>query len=145
MYYLFGMLKKYGVSRTQALRLAPEGNYAVKVDNKAFRSLCEIASTEAFEVMIFVGNQGTIQIHTGTIKKLMDYGTWFNIMDPDFNLHLNEEEIVESWIVRKPTEDGTVTALEVFDKEGEIILQMFGKRKPGQPELEAWRKAVDQL
>lgn len=138
----FGMLRKYRVSRTQALRLAPKGNYAVKTSPDAFSRLCEMASKEAFEIMIFVGNKATIQIHTGPVHKLMEYGEWYNIMDPDFNLHLNESKIESAWIVRKPTDDGMVTALELFDADGEIILQMFGKRKPGQAELEEWRKAV---
>lgn len=141
----FGMLRKYKVSRTQALRLAPEGNYAVQVANNTFSELCELVAERNFEIMIFVGNKATIQIHTGPIKKLMEYGEWYNIMDPEFNLHLNETMIDTSWIVRKPTEDGVVTALEVFDTDGEIILQMFGKRKPGQVELEEWRTAVAQI
>jgi putative heme degradation protein len=29
--------------------------------------------------------------------------------------------------VKKPTEDGEVTAIEVFNKEGDFIVQFFGK------------------
>lgn len=141
-HHFFGMLKKYGVTRTQALRLAPEGNYAVKVDNKALRNIITSAAEDQTPIMIFVGNQGMIQIHTGPVKKLLDHNEWFNIMDPDFNLHIKEPAITESWIVRKPSEDGVVTALECFNSEGEQIVQLFGKRKPGIPELESWRSIV---
>ena len=48
-------------------------------------------------------------------------------------------------MTRKPTEDGIVTAVEVFDADGEIIATLFGKRKPGQPELELWREIVAKL
>jgi len=95
--------------------------------------------------MVFVGNKGNIQIHTGPIRKTMWHENWFNIMDPDFNMHLDMSKIAQTWVVRKPTEDGVVTAIEVFNEAGDIIVQFFGKRKPGIPELEIWREAVEKL
>jgi putative hemin transport protein len=138
----YGLVKKHRLSRTQALRLAPEGGYAVPVDNKAFREVLTQAAAKEIPVMVFVGNKGMIQIHTGEVKKLMDVPEWFNVIDPDFNLHVREAAIVSSWVVRKPTTDGMVTALECFDAKGEQIVQLFGKRKPGIPELEEWRAIV---
>jgi putative hemin transport protein len=35
-----------------------------------------------------------------------------------------------------------VTSLELFDDKGEMIVQFFGKRKPGNPELESWRELI---
>lgn len=141
-HHFFGMLKKYGVTRTQALRIAPQGNYAVKVDNLACRNLLELAAKEGVEIMVFVGNPGMIQIHTGPVKKVLEAKGWYNVLDPDFNLHIKEAEITDSWVVRKPTEDDVVTALECFNKDGEQIVQLFGKRKPGIPELTSWRDIV---
>ena len=83
-----------------------------------------------------------IQIHTGPVKKVADVRGWYNVLDPDFNLHIKDSEITDTWVVRKPTEDGVVTALECFNKEGEQIVQLFGKRKPGIPEQEGWRAIV---
>ncbi|HCY46458.1 MAG TPA: hypothetical protein DHU89_07215 [Flavobacteriales bacterium] len=51
----------------------------------------------------------------------------------------------ESWIVRKPTEDGTVTSLEIFNKEGNMMVQFFGKRKPGIPELDQWKDVIKEV
>jgi putative hemin transport protein len=50
--------------------------------------------------------------------------------------------IDSAWVVWKPTEDGSVTSLELFDADGELIASLFGKRKPGQQEDEAWRALV---
>ena len=141
----FGLLKKYKVTRTQALRLAPEGNYAVKVNPIAFRKVVTLAAERDTPIMVFVGNKGMIQIHTGPVKRLLDHQEWFNIMDPDFNLHVKEPSLKDVWIVRKPTTDGTVTALECFDAEGKQVVQLFGKRKPGIPELEAWREIIAEV
>lgn len=141
----FGMLKKFGVTRTQALRLAPNEHYAKKVDNNTVVKMLEGAAEQKLPIMCFVGNRGNIQIHTGLVRKTMWHNQWFNVMDPDFNLHLDTSKIAQTWIVRKPTEDGDVTAIEVFNEMGEIIVQFFGKRKPGIPELQEWRDLVASL
>ena len=141
----FMMLRKFGVSRVQALRLAPDATFAKKIDNEKVVSLLEQASARDLPIMVFVGNRGNIQIHTGNVKKVMWHGPWFNVLDPNFNLHLDTSRIADTWVVRKPTDDGMVTAVEVFDKNGEIIVQFFGKRKPGIPELETWRDLVAEL
>lgn len=141
----FGMLKKFGVTRTQALRLAPNEHFAKKVDNNTVVKMLEGAAEQKLPIMCFVGNRGNIQIHTGLVRKTLWHNQWFNVMDPDFNLHLDTSKISQTWIVRKPTEDGDVTALEVFNEMGEIIVQFFGKRKPGIPELQEWRELVASL
>jgi putative hemin transport protein len=140
----FMMTRKFGVSRTQALRLAPEG-FTQKIDSSKVVNVLEDASEKQLPIMIFVGNRGIIQIHTGNVKKTLWHQQWFNVMDPDFNLHLDVTKIAEAWIVKKPTEDGEVTAIEVFNKEGDFIVQFFGKRKPGIPELQEWKNLVADL
>ncbi len=140
----FSMLRKFGVTRTQALRLA-SSEFVTKVDNVKVVNLLEMASEKQIPIMVFVGNRGIIQIHTGEINKIFWQNTWINVMDPDFNLHLETSKIVDVWVVKKPTEDGMVHALEVFNKDGEFIVQFFGKRKPGIPELPEWKSLVEEL
>ncbi len=137
----FMMLRKFGVTRTQALRLAPEG-YATKIENSKVINVLEDASEQQLPIMIFVGNRGIIQIHTGEVNKTLWHQQWFNVMDPDFNLHLDTTKIAETWITKKPTEDGEVNSVEVFNKEGDFIVQFFGKRKPGIPELQGWKDLI---
>lgn len=140
----FPLLRRHKVGREQALRLAgPE--FAVPVGNAAMRTLLESAAADSLPIMVFVGNHGMIQIHTGPVRKLVATGPWFNVLDPAFNLHLREGGIASSWLVRKPTTDGTVTSLELFDHDGGLVVSFFGKRKPGQPELPAWRRLAESL
>ena len=140
----FMLLRKFGAARTQALRLAgPER--ALPVTNATTRALLESASAREVPIMIFVSNPGNIQIHTGPVKNVKVMGPWLNVLDPEFNLHLREDRIATSWIVRKPTRDGVVTSLEIFDADGENITLFFGKRKPGQPEDPAWRDLIAAL
>jgi putative hemin transport protein len=79
------------------------------------------------------------------VHKVFESNGWFNVMDEDFNLHLREAGVATSWVVRKPTTDGLVTALELYDAAGELVAQFFGERKPGKPELPAWRELAETL
>lgn len=137
----YGMTRKYGVSRRQALRLAPEG-FTTALTNNAMRETVTSAAKSGLPIMVFIGNKGMIQIHTGEVKNLVDVPEWFNIIDPDFNMHVREGAITESWVVRKPSVDGTVTAVECYDAQGTLVVQFFGKRKPGIPELPEWAALV---
>ncbi len=140
----FILLKKHGLTRTQGLRLAPKG-YANQITLPSLIAILNQAVVTDLQIMVFTGNAGCIQIHTGYIKRLVQTGPWFNVLDPDFNLHLNTDEVAAVWLVKKPTVDGIVTSIEVFDTLGNIIVQFFGKRKPGLPELEPWRLITSEL
>ena len=88
---------------------------------------------------------GCVQIHTGPVETLKTMGPWFNVLDPGFNLHLREDAIAHAWVVRKPTKDGIVTSLEIFDDRDRVIAIVFGKRKEGEPESEVWRGLLARL
>ncbi|ABG57952.1 ChuX/HutX family heme-like substrate-binding protein [Cytophaga hutchinsonii] len=60
-------------------------------------------------------------------------------------MHLNLNEITDTWVVKKPTADGEVTSIECFNKDRELMVQFFGLRKPGKPELEEWKTLVESL
>jgi len=140
----FGLLREFDVGRLQALRLAgPE--FACQVTAGGLAQALEAADANETPIMVFAGNPGCIQIHTGAVKNLKRMGPWFNVLDPDFNLHLREDAIASAWAVFKPTRDGVVTALELYDRDGFCFAQMFGARKPGKPELQAWRDIVAAL
>lgn len=133
-----GLLTRFGVTRTQGLRLAGPTR-ARPVAPTALRETLTAAAERALPIMVFVGNRGCIQIHTGPVMTLRETGPWFNVLDPTFNLHLRETAIDTAWVVSKPTDDGVVTSLELFDAAGEAIATLFGSRKPGKPEDPNWR------
>jgi len=138
------LMNDYHVSRPQAMRLAA-GKFTWRASKGSFRKVLQKAAEDNFPIMVFVGNQGCLQIHTGPIKKLAQYGTWYNVLDYEFNLHINEEGIDKAWAVCKPTADGPVHSLEYYDAQGSLIVQFYGKRKPGQPEHEPWTALWESL
>lgn len=140
----FPLLKKFNVDRTDALRLGRE-RFTWKVSNRATDQMLSLASAQHVPIMVFVRNSGMIQIHSGPVRTIRRIDPWLNVLDPEFNLHLREDHIASSWVVEKPTEDGVVTSLELFDSGGEQIATFFGARKPGKPELESWRTITNQV
>ncbi len=144
----FGLLRLHGVARAQALRLA-QGRFTQPLSRQAVRALLLEAAFDGTPIMCFVGSGGCTQIHTGPVQRIepMDIrGTsWLNVLDPGFNLHLREDAIASTWVVQKPTTEGVVTSVEVFDEAGEVMAMFFGARQPGVPELPAWRALVERL
>lgn len=141
-HHFFAMLKHHRLERTQALRLAGR-EWAEPLATGALPALFEEAGQQAIPIMVFVGNRHCIQIHTGPVHNLRWMQDWFNVLDPAFNLHLKTPGLAELWRVRKPSSDGIITAWEGFDARGELIIQLFGARKPGMPELAAWRELAE--
>jgi putative hemin transport protein len=148
----FGMLKKHKVQRYHALELG-EGKFTYQVDpQRTPNHILDSASATKLPIMIFAGNRGNLQIHQGKVRtiRVLDRGhtgpeRWLNILDPDFNMHLKQNDVHKAWVVKKPTSDGEVTSVELFDREKNLIAQFFGLRKPGIHELEAWRKLVCEI
>lgn len=141
-HHFFALLKAHQVCRTQALRLAGE-QWAERLDPIQLPLLLQEAGVQGVPVMVFVCNRHMIQIHTGPVSNLCWMDEWFNVLDPAFNLHLKAQQVRELWRVRKPSVDGLVTSWEAYDAQGELIVQLFGARKPGKPELTAWRALAE--
>ncbi len=147
----FGLLKEYNLHRHFALELA-DGEFTTRINPSATISLLKKAAAAKLPIMIFAGNHGNLQIHQGPVKtiRLLERGheadqKWLNVLDPKFNLHMRQDHIATAWVVKKPTKDGVVTSIEVFDQNKDLIAQFFGLRKPGQEELQSWRDLVAEL
>lgn len=138
------LLRQFGVTRTQALRLAGR-DLANPVDPSLVSLFLETLSEQQLEIMVFVASRGVVQIHSGPIRNLKRTGPWFNVLDETFSLHLREDAVAKAWVVRKPTVDGVVSSLELYDADGGTIALLFGKRKPGLAENEAWRRILEAL
>jgi putative hemin transport protein len=143
-HYFHGLLRTFNITRVHATRLV-EGAYSRSVAPLTVVDCLEKAAANTIPMLIFVGNHANIQIHGGPIERTAWKDQWFNVLDPRFNLHLATDGIAESWITTKPVKGGTVTALECYDREGEVIVSLFGHRKEKQQEREDWRGLIQTL
>ena len=138
------LIKRYGIDRLTAFEVAgPDLAHRVSLD--AVEMALTACQADGIPLMTFVSNTGAVQIHTEVPKRLLRTGPWFNILDPDFNLHLNTDGLASVWISRRPTVDGWVTSLEAFDRDGRSVVQFFGERGEGKRERDDWRALMDNL
>lgn len=141
----FGLLSRLGVGRHQALRLGGP-DLATPLDPGAVARLLTRAAGSGVPIMCFVGNPGCLQIHSGPIATVAPMGPWLNILDPDFNLHLRQDQVARVWAVRKPTTGhGLITSVELFDAADTLVCQFFGVRAEGGDERADWRALVAEL
>jgi putative hemin transport protein len=127
------LLTEFGVSREQAMRLAPAGA-AERITPQAVRQLLEQSAKQQLDIMAFLGNDSVIQIYSGKINKVMEAGGWFNVLDPEFNLHLRDSAFHSGYVIKR----AGVTSVEFFDQNGDLVVSFFGVRERGKPQPQSW-------
>ena len=119
------MTRRLKMNRLGAYRIAGEP-YARRLENDAVTQLLHNAAETQTPLMVFVGNAGCIEIHTGPISNIVEMGPWINVLDPGFDLHLRKDHIAEVYTVTKSTRRGDAISVEAFDRDGMLIVQFFG-------------------
>ena len=138
------MVSKLKMNRLGAYRIAG-APFVRRLAPGAVDAALHAVRDEGIEIMLFVGNRGCIQIHSGPIGTLTPMGPWQNVMDPDFNLHLRRDHLAEVWAVEKPTSRGPAVSVEAFDGAGRLVLQGFAVPKEGRDSRPAWARIVEGL
>ncbi|MFD2173787.1 hemin-degrading factor [Rhodobacter lacus] len=111
----------------------------------AVETLLNRAAGSDVPIMVFVGNMGCIEIHTGPIARVLETGPWINVLDPGFDLHLRRDQIAETFAVVKNTARGPAHSVECFDANGLLIAQIFGVLRAGAEAVAGWNALVADL
>ncbi|MDF3128525.1 ChuX/HutX family heme-like substrate-binding protein [Kiritimatiellaeota bacterium B1221] len=138
------LLQRYKLEAIDALRYAG-GDRANRVDHTQIDGLFKAAASQQTPLHIQVANHGCIQTHTGPIQNVVQHREWLAVFDEEFNLHVRHDLISEAWVVKIPTADGIVTALEIFGTDGNKILSISGAKTRGLREPHRWRDLVSTL
>jgi len=138
------LVSRMKMNRLGAYRIAG-APFAIPLGPGALDAALRACAVDAVPVMVFVGNRGCIQIHSGPIETLKQMGPWQNVLDARFNLHLRLDHVAEVWLVAKPTRRGPALSIEAFTDEGALILQLFGYRKEGQEDADAFAQMAARL
>jgi len=138
------MLAKLRLTRFEALTLVGS-EFVTQIDSSVFRGILQTLTEIQLPIMLFVSNKGVVQIHTGRLHNFKVTGSWLNILDSGFNLHLDEPAIAHLFVVERPASIGRLTSLELYDEDGNNIALLFGDYNPGIGEDPAWREFVSAL
>lgn len=143
-HHFMALLKKHKIERVPAYR-AIKNEFALELNPNAFKQALELAQERGLSIMVFVGSPGVVQIYTGKVNSIKNSEPYFCIDGKKFALHAKLDEIDSVWRIRKPTKDGIVTSLEVFNNQGEQLLLLFGERQEGQIEQEKWQQLLEDV
>ncbi|KWT69105.1 iron-chelator utilization protein [Hyphomicrobium sulfonivorans] len=141
---IFALARRYGAQRTQSYRLVPD-DLAREVDPRLFFDVLAEASNVGEGVMIFVGSPGNVQIHVGSVANVTSTPSHFNINDDTFQFDVAKAHAASCWLVSKPTIDGEIRSIELFDAAGGQIAWVFGQRRPGSPQQQSWHALLNHV
>jgi putative hemin transport protein len=130
--------------RLRKLRLAGKA-FAYQVANDSARVILQRMTEFGTAIMAQVGNAGIVQAYYGKIKNIRIKDSRLKIMNAGFRMQLREDHIDSVWVAKKPTTDGIITSLELFNRQGTHIASFLSKKSNGQPEPREWREAIMRL
>ncbi|WP_367596152.1 ChuX/HutX family heme-like substrate-binding protein, partial [Teichococcus deserti] len=90
------------------------------------------AAAEALPLAISLGNRHAVQLLHGAPPRPRERDGWLELAEQGLSLRLWQPGIAEAWHVIRPTADGPLAAIELFDAAGEPLLTLQGARRPGQ-------------
>lgn len=132
------LMRKHGKSRQELYRCV-EPDLAREVAADSLMDVLTESKLRDVSLAIFVSNAGCVQISTGKVEKLAKDAHYLNVLNKQYRLHVQHEQIERCWIVSKPSDCGYVTSFEAFAKDGQLILQIYGQRAEHEPEQPGWR------
>jgi len=138
------LLDEFKVSRTDALRAAL-GKFTAQVDPKEYTALFQRLLEQEVPLMIFVNNDGCIQISTGVIQEIAASPGLLQLVEKDSRTVIALPKIAEVWHVSKPTENGMAHSLELYDAQGNALAYLFGSRKSGEEAVANWKENLARL
>lgn len=91
------------------------------------------------DVYIFIQNAAIQYRYVGTIQNLIDQGDRYIVKNQDMDLTIFMNDIHEVWSVVQPLTRAHLYSLELFDKEGNLVLQLL-KEDDGSEITAVWKK-----
>ncbi len=127
------IVTEFRLTREQAMRQGPAGR-VTKVAPHAVRQLLAGAAKDRVAIMAFLGNDSVAQIYSGKVGKVEEARGWFNVLDPQFNLHLRDTALRTGYVVRR----AGIVSVAFYDGHGDPVVTFFGMRERGKPQPKGW-------
>ena len=92
------------------------------IDNQKLREALLKYSALKAPINLFVFNEHCIQHHFGKIHKIVDFKGWLNVLDPMFNIHIQENEINNKFFIYTHPDNKTDKYIVFIDKDNNFTL-----------------------
>lgn len=120
-------------------------NYALKISAVKLIDFFSIIAKHQLNLMMFSRNYAAVQCYVGSISKLICFDGKIEISITDFNFIMRVSQLGDIWLITKPTDNGFVNSINIFDKTGNENLILTDKRTKSEPESDSWLKSIQQI
>lgn len=138
------ILQKHQVSRLQALQALPP-EFATPAARTAFQTLMQQTVERNMPVELSLFNPGVRQTHRGLLENHRGDGFANRSHDAWFRLNLDSLDLHSAWVVHKPTANGMVSSLELYNHHGEPVLMLSDMPNAGLPQTLEWQSLLYNL
>jgi putative hemin transport protein len=97
---------------------------ARKIPTDASTQLLLGLANKDISISYIVKNMGCTQLFRGPVRNVFVKDDWFNVKDPDFNLHILKTQLDTGYLVHVPLINNHRLALLFFNKQGELALEI---------------------
>lgn len=133
-----GLLRRHGLRRLRAYRLVRD-KFARPVSLDSVPALLSLGAARQTPLSLRCGNRGAVQRFEGALPLPAWQGDTLCVRQGGLRFSLSMRDVASVWRVRKPSVDGVVTTIELFDGQDERVLTISGARGYGRMELPSWR------
>ncbi len=135
------LLHRLGLTPLQALHLA-DPLFAQPVEAGCSSELLLRAAQTGLGLRLELGNAGVNLLHQGSLQQVDLLGSTLSASAAGCWLSLDERALASTWLARWPSAQGLVSALCLFDAQGQPIATLAAERRHGQPERCEWRQLL---
>lgn len=135
------MLRRLGISRAQAARLAGTSR-ARAVSPGSFASMLRTAASAMLPLALSIETPGVTHTYAGMVRRVEDRDDLLMVVEPGLRLYVSEAHVAAAWVVRRPTPQGPISSLQYFDAQDNLILMVCGNAQPGEAGVERWERLL---
>ena len=93
-----------------------------EISLNSLRLILESASDMKIPILIYGVGLGTVQYHMDTVRNVVDYGPWINVIDKKFNLHVLEDGLFKVILIQCDYNGQKCYIVDFFDKNNNHVL-----------------------
>tara|TARA_B100000700_G_scaffold103666_1_gene117048 strand:- start:7587 stop:8537 length:951 start_codon:yes stop_codon:yes gene_type:complete len=108
--------------KTDLLHFTDCVNSVKRILKFSLRDILKVSSQESIPIQIHAFGIGCVQYHRDSIKNVVDYGPWINIIDKSFNIHVLENKISNSCLLEHLSDNKKIYSLDFYDVNKNLVL-----------------------
>ncbi|MDZ5460270.1 ChuX/HutX family heme-like substrate-binding protein [Azohydromonas lata] len=125
--------------------VAGEGGTATRLPNASTHQVLAGAAHSGVPLTLRVESRGGRLSRSGALQDVRLDGPWLHARGAGHGLRLRADAIAQTWLLRRPTPNGTRHALVLLDAAGEPIASISAETDAEGSERGEWRSLLSQL